>query len=168
MKKPFLIYTGNLYPHKNVLILIEAAQKLKLDLAIVCARSVFESRLPKSKYVHFLGRVEDAELVKLYKQASCFVFPSLIEGFGLPGLEAMAVGLPVIAAQASCLPEIYGEAALYFDPYSLEDLVEKINTVMTDNKLCQDLISRGHQQVSKYSWSKMAEATWQIYQNELR
>ncbi len=168
LKKPFVVYTGNLYPHKNVPVLIAAVEKLKLNLAIVCARSVFENRLPKSQYVHFLGRLSDADLIALYKQASVFVFPSLIEGFGLPGLEAMAAGLPVVAARASCLPEIYGDAAMFFDPHDSEDLAIKITQVLNDKKLARDLKTKGLAQVKKYSWVKMASQTWQIYQNELR
>ncbi len=168
MKKPFVVYTGNLYPHKNVPILIEAVEKLKLNLAIVCARDVFANRLPKSKYVHFLGKLTDQELVGLYKQATAFVFPSLIEGFGLTGLEAMAAGLPVIAARASCLPEIYADAALYFDPSNSADLAQKIKAVVNDKELRQNLITKGKQQVSKYSWAKMANETWQIYLDALR
>ncbi len=164
---PFVVYTGNLYPHKNVPILIQAIERLKLNLAIVCARSVFEKRLPQSKYVHFLGQLTDAQMVSLYQQAEVFVFPSLIEGFGLPGLEAMATGLPVIAAHASCLPEIYEEAVLYFDPSSSVDLAQKIKLVISDDKLRQDLIAKGKKQVSKYSWVKMTQQTWQIYLQEL-
>lgn len=167
MKKPFLVYTGNLYPHKNVGVLVQAAEKLKINVAIVCARSVFEKRLPVSPYAHYLGRLSDKELIELYHEASAFVFPSLIEGFGLPGLEAMSVGLPVIAARASCLPEIYGDAALYFDPYSVDDLVSKIKSVLSDSNLVKSLIKKGKFQARKYSWRKMAAQTWQIYQKEL-
>lgn len=167
LDKPFLVYTGNLYPHKNVPVLISACQKLKINLAIVCARNVFSSRLPKSKYVHFLGRLTDQQLVRLYQQAEAFVFPSLIEGFGLPGLEAMAVKLPVIAADASCLPEIYGAAAIYFDPYSVDELANKITQLLADKNLKDKQVDLGLKQVAKYSWAKMATQTWEIYQTEL-
>jgi len=167
MTKPFLVYTGNLYPHKNVGVLIKAAEKLKINVAIVCARSIFEKRLPVSPYAHFLGRLSDGELAELHHEASAFIFPSLIEGFGLPGLEAMAVGLPVIAARASCLPEIYGDAALYFDPYSADDLVAKIQLLLSDEKLRSSLIAKGLKQAKKYSWRKMATQTWDIYQKVL-
>ena len=93
MKVPQIVYTGNLYPHKNISILIEAVERLKINLKIICARSVFEKRLPKSKYVEFLGKLTDQEVIEVYKKSQAFVFPSLIEGFGLPGLEAMAVGI---------------------------------------------------------------------------
>lgn len=168
MKAYQIVYTGNLYPHKNIGVLISAVERLQIKLKVICARSVFEKRLPKSEYVEYLGRLSDEEMVKVYKNSQAFVFPSLIEGFGLPGLEAMAVGLPVIAARASCLPEIYGNAVLYFDPYDVDDLVSKINSVLTDEKLKKELIKNGLTQVKKYSWAKMAKQTWEIYQNALR
>ena len=168
MKVPQIVYTGNLYPHKNISILIEAVERLKINLKIICARSVFEKRLPKSKYVEFLGKLTDQEVIEVYKKSQAFVFPSLIEGFGLPGLEAMAVGLPVIAANASCLPEIYGDAALYFDPYDVNDLVEKIKSAITNDNLKKDLIKKGLAQVKKYSWAKMSSQTWEIYQSVLK
>ncbi len=164
MKVSQIVYTGNLYPHKNIGVLINAVEKLQINLKIICARNVFESRLPKSKYVEYLGRLTDQEMIEVYKKSQAFVFPSLIEGFGLPGLEAMAIGLPVIAARASCLPEIYGDAALYFDPYDVNDLVSKIKLIINDQKLCQMLIAKGQLQVKKYSWAKMAKETWEIYQ----
>ena len=168
MKVSQIVYTGNLYPHKNIPILIGAVERLKINLKIICARSVFEKRLPKSKYVEFLGRLTDQKMIDVYKKSHAFVFPSLIEGFGLPGLEAMAVGLPVIAANASCLPEVYEEAALYFDPHDINDLMSKIKSVLTNNNLRNDLINKGVAQVKKYSWAKMANQTWEIYQNCLK
>ncbi len=166
--KPFIVYTGNLYPHKNIPVLIRAVELAKIDLKVVCARSVFEKRLPISSRVQYLGRLTDEQLVDLYHRALAFVFPSLIEGFGLPGLEAMAAGLPVIAARASCLPEIYGDAALFFDPHDPVDLADKIQSLLIDKKLCQKLIVKGQSQVTKYSWAFMASQTWQIYQAALR
>lgn len=168
MKAYQIVYTGNLYPHKNIGVLINAIERLQIKLKIICARSVFEKRLPKSEYVEFLGRLSDKEMVAVYKASRAFVFPSLIEGFGLPGLEAMAVGLPVIAARASCLPEIYGDAALYFNPNDVDDLISKVQSVLSDEKMRKELIIKGFAQVKKYSWSKMANQTWEVYQNVLR
>jgi glycosyltransferase involved in cell wall biosynthesis len=173
--KPFVIYTGNLYPHKNVSTLIsaietinsEARLKRPLYLAIVCARSVFQDRLPKSIWVKYLGRVSESDLVSLYQHSAAFVFPSLIEGFGLPGLEAMAVGTPVIAAYATCLPEVYGDSALYFEPTNPLDLADKIVLLLKDHKLHRELALKGKNQVKKYSWAKMSKETWTIYRNEL-
>ena len=112
--------------------------------------------------------VSDDELATLYKNALCFVFPSKIEGFGLTGLEAMSQCCPVIAANASCLPEIYGDAALYFDPNNVNDLVSKIQSVLSDKNLMKSLVTKGKLQVKKYSWATMANQTWEIYQNVLR
>ena len=165
---PYLMYVGNLYPHKNIPILIEAVERLKIHLKIACARNVFENRLPKSEYTQYLGMVSDDELATLYKNALCFVFPSKIEGFGLTGLEAMSQCCPVIAANASCLPEIYGDAALYFDPNNVNDLVSKIQSVLSDKNLMKSLVTKGKLQVKKYSWATMANQTWEIYQNVLR
>ncbi|MEK7091007.1 MAG: glycosyltransferase family 1 protein [Patescibacteria group bacterium] len=167
MKIPYVVYTGNLYPHKNIPVLIRAVELAKIDLAIVCARSIFEKRLPISSRVQYLGRLTDEQLVDLYHGALAFVFPSLIEGFGLPGLEAMAAGLPVIAARASCLPEVYGDAALFFDPHDPVDLADKIKALLIDSKLRQKMINLGKSQVKKYSWATMAAQTWQIYQAAL-
>lgn len=174
--KPFVVYTGNLYPHKNVPLLLQSIKLLrgKVKLAIVCARSVFTSRLEKmvksfnlENDVYFLGKLTDEEIYALYSQAEMFVFPSLIEGFGLPGLEAMSVGLPVVAARASCLPEIYKDAALFFSPTDAKDLKDKINLVLSDKKTRQKLIDKGKRIVKSYSWSKMAKETWNEYQKIL-
>jgi glycosyltransferase involved in cell wall biosynthesis len=176
IQPPYVVYTGNVYPHKNLPVLISAIKLLhgQVHLAIVCARSVFASRLEKmilaadaGHLVTFLGRLTDSQVVSLYTRATAFVFPSLIEGFGLTGLEAMALGLPVIAARASCLPEIYGDAAFYFDPYNPQDLAERITEVTNNKPLREDLIKKGLLQVKKYSWAKMSQQTWQIYQTAL-
>jgi glycosyltransferase involved in cell wall biosynthesis len=186
IKKPFVIYTGSLYPHKNVERLVEAVklinQKLRfsnyhttvrgnyLQLVVVCARNIFYERFTKKikqmgaeKYVNLVGFVPDEELVRIYQQAEAFVFPSLLEGFGLPGLEAMAVGLPVVASDSSCLPEVYGEAALYFNPLDVEDMATKIQQVISDKGLREKLIKKGFEQVKKYSWEKMAKQTLVVY-----
>lgn len=163
----YLVYTGNFYPHKNLPVLIQAADKLQIKTFLIGKQSVFVNRLPKSDYVEFKHDLSDSQIRALYKQALCFVTPSLLEGFGLPGLEAMAAGLPVIAARASCLPEIYGDAALYFDPYSVDDLVSKIQLVISDQQLAKILINKGYSQAKKYSWRKTALQTWQIYLAQL-
>ena len=166
--EPFVIYTGNLYPHKNVPVLIQAVESVpNLTLYIVSARSVFWDRLPKLPQVKLLGRLTDTEIIDYYQRATAFVTPSLLEGFGLPGLEAMAAGCPVIAANASCLPEIYGDAALYFDPNSVSDLITQISKLQSNTVLRKRLISAGHNQAKKYSWVTMSEQTWQIYHNVL-
>jgi glycosyltransferase involved in cell wall biosynthesis len=169
LTKPFLIYTGNLYPHKNVNTLVEAVKNFnqehthQLQLAIVCSRSIFQNTIKTDEDIKILGFVPDTDLHLLYRQALALVQPSFIEGFGLTGLEAMVAGLPVISSNATCLPEIYGPAALYFDPYDQSDLIKQIHTVMTDQKAINDLISKGRIRVKQFSWFKMAKETLSAY-----
>ncbi|OGD83641.1 hypothetical protein A2572_01290 [Candidatus Collierbacteria bacterium RIFOXYD1_FULL_40_9] len=176
LQKPFVIYTGNVYPHKNLDVLIDAVlshnskKEVDLNLAIVCARSVFYKRVEAKIASHkaqniikLLGFVSDDELSKLYSLALCLVHPSKMEGFGLTGIEAMAVGLPVISSNASCLPEVYGNAALYFDPNSVSDLVAVLEKMISSQELRQELILRGKLQAKKYSWKRMAKETIDIY-----
>jgi len=175
ISKPFVIYTGSLYPHKNVLRLVKAIIRLnkqgkRLSLVIACARNVFLTRFKKEVeaakglgLVVLAGFVPDGELIALYKEAKAFVTPSLLEGFGLTPLEAMAVGLPVISSNASCLPEICGQAAVYFDPFDVKDISKKIRELVGNEKKRQVLIQKGFEQVKKYSWQKMAKETLKIY-----
>jgi len=174
IKKPFLIYTGSLYPHKNVETLIKAVgqfNKLKrLYLVIVCARNIFYKRFLKKvknfgaqDYVNFIGFVPDEELAIIYPQAEAFVFPSLVEGFGLPGLEAMICGLPVLASDIPVFREVYQGGALYFNPFSVGDLLKKIKKIIEDRKLKKELRLKGKELVSQYSWKKMAQKTLKVY-----
>lgn len=173
LKKPFLIYTGNLYPHKNVPFLIKAVNQFnkthrhQITLAVVCSRQVFKNTLSSSPCIKPLGYVPDQDLSILYSQALALVQPSLIEGFGLTGLEAMQLDLPVLAAEASCLPEIYGDAALYFNPHQISDLVDKLDLIITDSKILQDLVKRGRDRVKLFSWYKTAKQTLAIYRSYL-
>lgn len=174
LSAPFVIYTGNLYPHKNIERLVEAMKlinrKRPLHLVVVCSRGVFFERFRAkiektgmSKLVHLLGFVPDEELVFLYRAAKAFVFPSLLEGFGLPGLEAMAVGLPVVASDSSCLPEIYGQAAIYFNPLDVNDIASKIEIMIRGEKLRKGLIALGKKRAGAFSWEKMAKETLAVY-----
>lgn len=175
--KPFLVYTGNLYPHKNVVTLIKALRHVnsnasqKVSLVIVSARSDFTQRLRQLAYkldqahqVAFVGFLSDQELVKLYQEASALVHPSTSEGFGLTGLEAMAVGLPVISSESASLPEVYGQAALFFNPNSAKDLADKISQVVMNKDLQAKLARSGKSQVKKYSWKRMAQQTLKVYE----
>jgi glycosyltransferase involved in cell wall biosynthesis len=176
LTQPFLIYTGNVYPHKNIDLLISSVVKhndgkeVDLSLGIVCARSVFWERTNKmieklgaTGRVKMLGFVDDKELSKLYSLALGLVHPSKMEGFGLTGLEAMGVGLPVISSNTTSLPEVYGDACLYFDPNSSEELQKAIETLIGDSELRIKLSRLGEVQAKKYSWTITAEKTIEIY-----
>jgi len=173
--KPYVIYAGSLYPHKNVERLVEAVVRLRLSLVIVCVRSVFLDRfkqkikkLKAEKFVNLVGFVSDEELVVLYSQAEAFVFPSLLEGFGLPGLEAMAADCPVVCSNIPVLREVYGEAAEYFNPLDVKDMTKKIKLVIKDDERKQKLKKLGLELVKKYSWKKMAKETLSVYQEAMK
>ena len=174
---PFIIYTGSLYPHKNVTTLINSLRFLPptLSLAIVSSRDVFTQKteafvtsIGLSSRVKFLGYQPDDVLVGLYQTASALVLPSLSEGFGLTGLEAMAARLPVVCSKHSVLSEIYGSAPLYTDTAKPQVLAATINRFLTDKDLSFRHRQLGLIQAQKYSWSKMAEATLDIYQQTYR
>ena len=179
IKKPFVIYTGSLYPHKNVGRLIQSIKLLNMllnkpsiTLIISCARSVFWERLKKKvrelgaeKFVNLMGFVPDGDLVGLYQEAEAFVFPTLSEGFGLPGLEAMAAGLPAVCSNIPVLREIYGEAAEYFNPLDSQDMAEKIGKVIRDTRTRKTLIEKGLDQAKQYSWKEMVQQTLKVYQD---
>lgn len=174
----FIMYVGRPMPHKNLERLIEAFKLLRAqhpDLVLVLAgrKDVnyrrIEAAVQKAgiKNVLFTGFVSEGQLRWLYENCAAYVFPSLSEGFGLPGLEAMIHGAPVVSSNATCLPEIYGEAAHYFDPLNVQAMADAINEVLTDQELRQSLVEKGRAQAAKYSWKRMAEQTLAVYEKAL-
>jgi glycosyltransferase involved in cell wall biosynthesis len=174
--KPYLIYIGNAYPHKNLEKLIGAFSLLSknypdLSLVLVGKNDHFYFSLKKLvrdkkiKNIIFLGYVPDCDLNSLNRNASAYVFPSLYEGFGLPPLEAMAVGTPVISSDHLCMQEILGNSAYYFNGKVELDIARAIERILTDNALREKLIIAGYQQIKKYSWEKMAKETLETYKN---
>lgn len=176
---PFLMYVGRSLPHKNLERLIDAFAILKnnhKDLKLILVgkkdelmeRHIAYAKKRSIKGVEATGYVSEGQLRWLYENTACYCFPSLSEGFGLPSLEAMQHGAPVASSNATCLPEVNGDAVHYFDPLDIEDMAHKINDVITDEKLRKDLIKKGHRQVKKYSWQRMAEQTLEVYKKALR
>ena len=178
--KPFIFYVGRPQPHKNLGRLLEAFAILKKsnpDLLLVLAGrkdAVYESFLKQAEKlgiddsVVFTGYVTEGQLKWLYRGCKAYVFPSLSEGFGLPGLEAMVHHAPVVSSDATCLPEVYGDAAWYFNPLDVHDIARSISEVLKNTELRKDLIRRGVKQASKYSWKKMAEETLEVYEKALK
>jgi len=111
--------------------------------------------------------MDDEYVNWLYENTSAYVFPSLMEGFGLPGLEAMGNGAPVVSSNATCLPEVYGDAAHYFDPTSVTDMAKSIDEVLSDETLRKKLIKNGFEQIRKYSWEKTSQQTHDVYMKVL-
>lgn len=173
---PAILYVGQYRPHKNLPGLVEAFGKIRNDmpckLVLVGKPDLAHKRLKESidktgkkDDIAMPGFVSDNELACWYKLATVFAFPSLYEGFGLPGLEAMQAGTPVVAADNSVLPEIYEKAAIYFDPFETQDIADKIKSVLVNDKLRADLIQKGKDRVKQFSWEKMARETLDLYKS---
>ena len=178
-KEPYFIYVGNAYPHKNLKSAIEAVALLnkkaveKITFAIGGSRSVFSQRLTRliadlkaEKYVRILGGIPDLDLGVLYKNSLAYVYPSLSEGFGLQGLEAMSAGTLVLASDIPVFREIYGDNAIYFDPRKATSITEAMKkSIEIGEKERARIINRARQFSHKYSWKKMAESTLQVYRS---
>jgi glycosyltransferase involved in cell wall biosynthesis len=181
IRKPYFLYVGNAYPHKNLERLLEVFASLRksgleTQLVLVGKMDHFYERLKieaerlgllAGSDVIFYGYAEEAELAELYRRARAYVFPSLLEGFGLPPLEAMRYGTPVAAAGSSCLPEILDDAAIYFDPEDLDDMAKAMRRLHEDEALRAELSARGKRRVARFSWRECAERTYQTYLSSL-
>ena len=176
--KEFIIYVGQQSDYKNIRRLGDAHQKLLLthpDLGLILVGNKNASAMQNEKYftnkgynnILFTGFLPNEQRDWLYTNARDYIFPSLMEGFGLPGLEAMGYGAPVISSNTTCLPEVYGDAAYYFNPTDINDMTRAINDVLTDDNLRNNLIKKGHEQIKKYSWQRMAQQTYDVYMNVL-
>ncbi len=174
----FLLYVGRSTPHKNLERAVSAfklVQETHPDLKLVLAGKFDANHQLLKDYaaenrvkgVVFTDFVSEGQLRWLYEHGELYIFPSLSEGFGLPGLEAMAHGLPVVASDASCLPEIYKDGARYFDPLDSRDISSKITEVLDNPKLAQELKSKGAKVAASYSWQKTAQETLNVYNKVL-
>jgi len=176
--KKYILYVGQQSDYKNIKRLGDAHQILLAkypDLGLVLVgkknastrtnEAYFEAKHYKN--VLFTDFVDDANLSWLYSNAQAYIFPSLMEGFGLPGLEAMGYGTPVVSSNATCLPEVYGPAAHYFDPLDTSDMANAIDQVLSDDQLRTRLAKAGYKQIKKYSWKKQAQETYNVYKKVL-
>lgn len=168
IKIKYILFVGTIQPRKNIARLIEAFSKLEGDLQLVIIGKKgwqFEEILAAPQKhgvkdrVLFLDNIGSDDLPAFYKNAQFFILPSLYEGFGIPVLEAMNYGCPVITSNVSSLPEVGGDAALYVDPESVEDIVEKMQKLIESESLRKELIEKGYKQVKKFSWEKSARQT---------
>jgi glycosyltransferase involved in cell wall biosynthesis len=168
LEKDYILFVGTVQPRKNLVRLIEAFAKLDSNRQLVIAGKLgwmydkilaAPKKLNVSKRVRLIGRVEDPDMAAIYKGASLFVLPSLMEGFGLPILEAMNFGIPVITSDRGALPEVAGKAALVVNPESSEQMAEAMSLVLTNQELKQGLIEAGYRRISQFSWAKAARAT---------
>ncbi|RZS99281.1 glycosyltransferase family 4 protein [Aquimarina brevivitae] len=172
LPEKYILFVGNIKPHKNLITLLKAYVQLNDEIKslyriVILGRkdgfitgdpTIFEfiSKHHLQDKVIFTGQVADDTVPSIYKTANLFVFPSLYEGFGLPLLEAMACGIPVISSNSTSLPEVGGEAVLYFDPSNATDLKDKIEGVLSNEEVQNELIAKGYSQIQNFSWKTSA------------
>lgn len=179
-KRPYILTVSTIQTHKNYLRMLEAFAELcrkpdwKYDYIFAGAvedeqtfKKIVEriGRADLNGQVHYLGEVDYRDLPPLYKKASLVVLPSLREAFCLPLVEAMASRVPIAAADNTCMPEIGGDAALYFDPFDIEDMAETIWTILRDDAISNELIEAGKYQSQKYSWSVAASTLVKLFES---
>ncbi|MCW2983841.1 MAG: glycosyltransferase family 4 protein [Conexibacter sp.] len=172
---PLVLSVSARRPHKNLVRLIEAMGRLPgAALVLPGYSSAFEdelravaARVGAADRVHLCGWIDDAQLEGLYAAATCMAFPSLAEGFGLPVLEAMVRGVPVACSAVSALPEVAGDAALLFDPLSIDAIAAAIGHLLQDDALRARLIARGHEQAARFTWERTAAGTAESYRRAL-
>ena len=177
VQNPYILYVGCRAGYKNFTRLLKAfaGSECCKDFKLVCFGGGAFSNLEKTQIdalgvseavIQILG--DDAVLANLYKHAALFVYPSEYEGFGLPPLEAMHYGTPVICSDVSSIPEVVGNAGVYFNPASVEDIQEKLLYVLSNNECREKLIAYGYEQEKKFSWDSCAEETVDFYRNILK
>jgi glycosyltransferase involved in cell wall biosynthesis len=170
---PIVLTVSAKRPHKNLERLLEAIALVHADPEPVLVapgyETVFEPELRQraGKRVRFLGWVDDGELEGLYRAATCFVFPSLAEGFGLPVLEAMVRGVPVACSRIGPLEEVAGDAARYFEPTDVADMARAIESLLADGDLRARLAELGRVRAREFTWPRTAEATIASYERAL-
>jgi len=177
LPESFVLYLGSNKPHKNLVMLLDAYAQLSPSAPPLVIAGAWDDRYPEAKqtaaalelgaHVCFLGPIDDADLPALYAAATCFVFPSRYEGFGLPVLEAMACGTPVVCSNVSSLPEVAGDAALLFDPTDATAMAQTIAQLLDDSELRSSLHTRGLAQAARFTWECTAAHTLDVYRKLL-
>lgn len=157
----YWLTVGNQSPNKNIARLVAAHGSLGdlvPPLVVAGAHAPGLATGEDTVGARFLGRVSDGELISLYQGAAGFVFPSRFEGFGIPPLEAMSIGVPVLAARAAAMPEILGDAVMWFDPLSVRDIADTMRCfVQVSPNKCAAMVSAGYARAALYSWDQSAE-----------
>jgi glycosyltransferase involved in cell wall biosynthesis len=170
--RPFLLYVGNRMGYKNFSTLLRAYGNSPILQEFELVAFGGHPLLPdEEKQIRQLGITDkvrftsgsDQELAARYRAATAFIFPSMYEGFGLPSLEAMSHGCPVVCSNGGSIPEVVGDAGVYFDANSAEELTMVLERVVTTEGLQADLRARGYARIAAFSWDKCAAATAQIY-----
>jgi len=178
LQSPYLLSVGTLEPRKNIGRLVRAFCALPAEvrnsyqLVIAGGKGWLSSDIYRmaidlgaESRIRFLGYVPEPDLPWLYCGATCFIYPSLYEGFGLPPLEAMASGVPVVTSNASSMPEVVGSSGLMIDPVSEADMRSAILRVLSDPDLRRDMSGKGLRRSASFSWARTAEQTLNVYRS---
>lgn len=173
----YFLYVGNAYPHKSLERLLEAVHSLQstaysINLILVGPEDYFYKKLKLkikdmgfTDYVIFHGPATKGDLTDLYKKALALVFPSLMEGFGLPAVEAMANECLVLCSDIPVFHEVLGETAIYFDPQNTTDIADKMKMVIDNPERYEILKIKGQDWIKRYSWQRLAKETLDIYKS---
>jgi len=180
VRQPYLLSMGSTRPHKDLPTLLKAFTRLASvhpdlrlllvgadDSGYLVAHLTVETPAAIGERVSFTGRVSDGQLRTLYAGAAVFAYPSFYEGFGLPPLEAMALGVPVVTVDAASLPEVVGEAALLVPPGDPVALAAALDRILTEPTLRDGLIAAGRARAAEFTWAATAEATVKVYREVL-
>lgn len=180
LKKDYILFVGTLQPRKNILRIIQAFSRLPEDLRrqhplVLVGKNGWEtdelmrvlSEWEKSRQIIWLKQVDFQLLRILYQNAKVLCFPSLYEGFGFPILEAFSSQIPVITSNITAMPEIAGDAALLVDPYSIDDIHQALEKILTDQQTVDLLIQKGLARLPLFSWEKCAKETLAVYQSAM-
>ena len=178
LPKKFIFSVGSIEPRKNLIGLLKAynllSNEIKDEYKLVLAgfkgweNDEIMNIINKNKEnIIYLGFISDIELAKVYNLSSCFVFPSFYEGFGLPVLEAMACGSPVVCSNTTSLPEVGGDTTVYCNPYDINDIKDKIELVLNNTLLQEEMIRKGLERANLFSWEKSATQHMEVFKEVL-
>lgn len=174
---PYALVVANITPNKNVETLAAAVAQLKAsgfpcavyvigeDQTALLASAIERNNI--SGLLRHIGRVDRETLIAYYKHATCVIHPSIYEGFGLPILEAQAMGVPLISTRGGALPEVAGNGAMYFDHDSADELARALRHIFQSPDLRSDLVSRGNHNLSRFSWEESGHTLAKTFENLL-
>lgn len=179
-KKKQILYVGSMNERKNFSSVLKAYTMLDNSDYILLMVGNFSSNFAlddatkkliesakSNPNIEFKSNVDNDELVKMYNESMIFVFSSFYEGFGLPVLESMACGTPVVCSSTTSLPEVGGDAVVYCDPYSVDDIKQKIKMVLNDEKLENEMIEKGLERVKQFTWEQSAKKHLEVFRGVL-
>ena len=175
--RPFFVFVGSIHPRKNVERLLKAFSIYHKKYAeyhlVIVGSNMWRNQsihIPTEiqEFVTFTGHVNSSDLAKIMGSSFALVYPPYFEGFGIPLVEAMKSGVPIVSSNKTCLPEIAGNAAIYFDPFNVEEMAEKMAKLNENSNLRKELVENGKERVENFSWDKTAEETWLVLERFLR